>query len=240
MKEFSLLGIGAAFLNLQRAKKAYEAAIIQDDDTAILAAISQYERTKYNQLDQYDRPEAEIEDQQDIMVIPVLNAGDLGGKFFIGTRQVALMNVSNDRSYTINDLEVQFRVYGEAVYETAKYNGTITLDPQQQIVLQLPVTKITGIVQPGTWIVTPEIEKVIEAVRTANQRGSYKPLITFCEVNTCIVGNPPCVTADVSYRWFDGEDYALVGMEGDSCKGTFCYKGGAYHPKEHQGWEIVG
>ena len=47
----SAIAIGSAFANYQKAKKEYEQALVKDDNTAILAAISQYNSGKYQQLD---------------------------------------------------------------------------------------------------------------------------------------------------------------------------------------------
>lgn len=240
-KMFELLSIGAtaaAWANYRKAKAAYEAACQEDDTAAILAAISQYENTKYDQLDKVDKDEYVPTESTDFLVVPVLNCGMMVGNYCRAQYSVIIKNLS-DYDYELRHFDITVKLYGVEVAGLGDMRATIKAHSEQNY------TWVSNHAKAGKDAYWADLENQIrtslsdmevmsepfikakEAVLVANQR----KLITSCAVPTYVVGNPPAVTADVFFECISnrsGDQGGAVSYK--NIKGTFAYRGEAYYP----------
>ena len=242
MAVLGIIATGAAFLNYRKAKAEYKQALLEDNTDAILAAVSQYNSSKYNQLDIYDKDEFKPKETDLFTVVPVINAGMMVGKM-CRIQGVALFVNNTDHIFEISELEIGLKLYGEdtLLYQGgnfrigAKESREIKWVPNAvgskgaHVNFDLFADEIDESLS-DVFPKTEALKKAEDAVITANHRGTHYPPIGLCSPNTIIIGTPPCVTADcwIKYNGFSAE---LQGIEEKkNIPGSFCYKGEAFYP----------
>ena len=238
---FSITGTIAAIANYRKAKKEYEQACLEDNTTAVLATIQQYNTSKYAQLDQYDKDDYVPSENSNILLIPIINGGMMVGKLCKLEFVLIIQNVS-DIHYKFKDAEVTFKTYGEDLWYTQI--GKFELKPRSQVTMRFVVdrsetatSKVAKVLvkafTDGMFPITEQLDKIREQIRRANQYGSYVPPIGLCRANTCITSlgqSVPPVSANVWFS-YNGNKSGEQGVgQYKNVRGTFCYKGEAFHP----------
>ena len=144
MNTLSLIGTGAAFLNYRKAKAEYDA--LKDKQEALLAAISTYENTKW---DEYDKKTADPGDVRPagLLVSSIVRVANLVGKVMKMRTSIVFTNTS-DSPITINYVEAECSVLGTILipFKSATnqtkvdqfVRETKTIAPKGTLEIQLP------------------------------------------------------------------------------------------------------
>lgn len=249
----SAIAIGGAFANYKKAKKEYEQALVEDDNTAILAAISQYNTSKYAQLDNFERKEYAPSEKSSFLPVPVINVGNMVGDYCRMQFVFSLMNTSDKITYDITDFEVIYKCYGQPIW-VQEFND-VRIPPKSQLyAVFVPspawaavqekanskfMTELLKSVTMGTFPMIDELKHAKEMIQRANMRDGITPLISSCEVNTCLIGNPCACSADVWFKYAgNGQNEVGIAQYKD-VKGSLCYKGEAFYPNDKKDiWQI--
>ena len=142
--KLSLIAIGGAFANYLMAKKEYDAAVKEAEvqNLPYLAAISQYDNSKYDQLDKYEK---NMYDQNagldDLLVTPIFNCGmmekvaGLAGDMCRCLCELVLQNTGDKVINIKSGLVADFMLFGKSMMGDVSINGIkfpITLKPKQR------------------------------------------------------------------------------------------------------------
>lgn len=245
MAGLGLIATGAAFLNYQKAKQEYKQACLEDNTDAILATIAQYNTSKYALLDAYDKDAFVPKETDFFLPIPVLNVGMMVGEKCRMQGVLALKNNTN-RIFEISNVECVFKVYKQdTLLGIWKATNRMGADGEKEYKclpemiqgdeyhVSFDFAEMAKLSLEDMMIMTPALKEAREAIRTANQRGSYKPPIGLCAVPTIIAPSAAartCVTADIwfKYNGFDEEHQGIA--EFKNVGGSLVYKGEAYYP----------
>ena len=141
--KLSLIAIGGAFANYLMAKKEYDAAAKEAEvqNLPYLAAISQYDNSKYDQLDKYDKKVYnENAGLDDLLITPILNCGmmakvaGLSGDMCRCLLELTLQNTGDKVINIKSGLVTDFMLFGKSMMGDISINGInfpITLNPKQ-------------------------------------------------------------------------------------------------------------
>ena len=260
MSLLSVIATGAAFANYRKAKKEYETAVQEatDNNNAYLAAIEQYDNSKWDKLDEYDRrlydPNVVC---KDIIVIPVLNIGMLVGSKCRIQPQLIIQNISEKETVTIqkNSLSYAMFLYKSEQPITGAYHAPfpIVLQPRQKITLTCPVWEVLSSDGAWTWDnwmdmiskslaakiaggvvpITEELAKVKEAFRAANHIPGHANTELEWREGTVIMY---ALTANISFDYCDSENKDIRRALYEDVKGSCVYKGEMFYPESV--WKI--
>ena len=250
MNIIGLIGTAGAWANLKKAKAELEAAKAEAEANkdAILAAVAQYDNSKWDKLNEYDR---DLYDPnkicEDILVIPILNIGMLVGYKCRIQPQLVLQNTSDEKTITIqqSSLYALFSVYGENTAVTAiPPSSKIILKPKERITVNI----VIGVMDKsdGSWIdaiknklVTALAGGVIEINEGINKlkdrfisyfaRTGYAKLITSVPKGSVLTGLD-VITAKVSFDYCDNTDLNIRRAYYDNARGSAVYQGEAFYP----------
>lgn len=142
MNWISLIGAGAAFLKMQKAKETYEKAV--DRKECLQAAIQTYIKQRDDQLD------AALNDTQyvnqneglsGVLATTILRVGNLAdARLFSRAQVTVVLSNTSDKDYTIYRAEAAVRVFGKVIgISTAqKRNTNQVLKSGETIEIELP------------------------------------------------------------------------------------------------------
>ena len=253
MRLFGLIGTAAAFLNYQKAKKEYEQAQLESDDEAILAAIRQYDNSKYDKLKEYNKKLYDANEAYDgILPIPVLNVGMMVGNYCRMQPKIALQN-TGDEAVKIYSLAVLFQLKTEqdqepqpiVSAESYNFNPSIELKPGEIVTVTVEMQKTSSGSDLFTLIkntlmdvypMTPTLKEIkqLMVVNTPTVLGTKAITILDVPAPTNLLGY---VTANVAIMYNTESNKDVRRALFEDVKGTFCYKGEAFYPGSK--WEIT-
>lgn len=261
MNILTAIGTGIAFANYRKAKKEYDQAVQEatDNNNAYLAAIDQYQNTKWDKLDKYDRrlydPNVVCEN---VIVIPILNIGMLVGQKCRIQPQLIFQNTSDTETVTIQESSLSYAMF---VYEsedpiTGAYHAPfrITLQPKQKVTLTCPVWDVLSSGGQWTWDnwmnmiskslaakiaggvvpITLELAKLREAFEGLNVFYSKPRLITSTPTGAVIRG---ALKANVSFDYYDSKNMDIRRALYEDVAGSCVYKGEAFYPESN--WNLT-
>ena len=254
MRLFGLIGTAAAFLNYQKAKKEYEQAQMESDDEAILAAIRQYNNSKWDKLDEYDKKLYDANATFDgILPIPVLNVGMMVGSLCRMQPKIALQN-TGDETVKIYSIGVLFNLVGVPGQEkqpivsgeSYDFSPSIELKPGEMVTITVEMQKTSSGSDLHTLIKNTlmDIYPITEPLKYIKEKIIYTSpnkvtggkcyTILDVPVPTNLLGY---VTANVAIMYNTESNKDVRRALFEDVKGTFCYKGEAFYPGSK--WEIT-
>lgn len=245
------IGLVAAIANYRRAKKVYEDALKDSNDPVITAAIEQYDNSKYDKLDEYDKqynnPNATFEN---LLPIPVLNVGMLVGSKFRIKPQVVLKSLSDQKIKLYGFGVIMYVLEKPFLYASNDYLR-VTIPPfaSEEITFPLPTIeqiesswlyentilgKAISESMEDVWSITDELQKIKEYLSEKYKSSWNSPIETPLNIpnNTILTQlyGKDVVTADVEIMYATEDNHDIRRALYKGCKGSFVYKGEAYYP----------
>lgn len=247
------IGLMAAIANYRKAKAEYLAAKNDANDAAVLAAIKQYNNSKYNMLDEYDKkiydPNATFEN---LLPIPIVNAGMLVGDKCRIKPQCVLQNVG-DQAVKIYKFGIVIYLLGEP-FVFANKDIRFTISPKTNVTITFPLPTTDGLKETWVynnlllgkafteslfdlWSITDQIAEIRDFLisRYGQTYTTHQWLNSILSVpdDTFITGNirgKDIVSADVEIMYATEDNHDVRRAVYRGCKGSFVYKGEAYYP----------
>lgn len=136
------IGFLIALNRYKRAKKAYEEALKNSNNAAVLAAIEQYNNSKYDKLDKYDKQlYTGNEAFKDLMFIPILHVGTMAIGDQCQIKPQMVIKNTGDEYVKIYKLATMYSLLGKN-FLSLYCNKPFVINPKSErtITFQIPTT----------------------------------------------------------------------------------------------------
>lgn len=260
--KLGLLAIGGALANFLSAKRNYEAAVkeAEQQNLPYLAAISQYDNSKYDELDKYDRSLYDNNAGLDVIIpTPILNCGMMAGVAGLAgdmcrcLLELVFQNVGYKTIYINGGLATDFMLFGKTMAGDISVSvPAISLAPgqRQTVKFSIPLTdpelkpKAVTFGLGDVYAMTDEMKKLRELILQAADKKYLTSILPatlpvviankltagYNDLGYVETKSEPILTANVSFTYYDEDNKDVRRALIRGCKGSCAYWGEAYYP----------
>ena len=251
------IGFLIALNNYKRAKKAYEEGLKESNNAAVLAAISQYENSKWEKLDQYDKQlytgnTGDLNEYKDIMFIPILHVGTMAIGDQCQIKPQMVIKNTGDEYVKIYKLATMYSLLGKnflafycsqpfVVNPKSECTLTFPMPATDEIVRKYSGSDLFSLLEKGvaygfanSWQMNDELKRIAEYIAKAYVSNTAQRQDIIWAPSPILLTNMngnTVLRADVEIEYATTSDHNIRRTPYKNWKGTLQYEGSLYFPE---------
>ena len=251
------IGFLIALNNYKKAKKAYEEGLKESNNAAVLAAISQYENSKWEKLEEFDKQlytnnTGDPREYKDIMFIPILHVGTMAIGDQCQIKPQMVIKNTGDEYVKIYKLATIYSLLGKNFLDFY-CNKPFVINPKSECTLTFPtpvtskiVAKYNGsdllsLLEKGvaygfanSWVMNDELKRIAEYIAKAYVSNTAQRQDIIWAPSPILLTNMngnTVLRADVEIEYATSTYPDIRRTPYKNWKGTLQYEGAAYFPE---------